>query len=398
MATVKAFIRTTHKDNATCNVRFRLTDGRGVQFFGTSNLKVRLNDWDSKNEKIKAKVVYNSINRKDFDNSILEHKQYILTNYAKAGVNLSTDWLEKLLDKKYYPEKYIDKTVDTFFSLFNDFIEKHEMSSLREKHFYVVYRNLKRFEKFSNKTLSVDTFDINTLIEYKRFLEIEHTYLEDRPDLYAGLNKKELPKKRSENTIIGILKKLRTFYNWLCRVWKSQNDPFKNFEIGSSIYGTPIFITKEERDKIANFNLKSRPKLAIQRDIFIFQCLVGCRVGDLINFKKSNIHNNVLSYIPNKTAKNEPKTVEVPLSDNGMKLLSRYKDNEGDSLLPFISNQKYNNAIKDIFTLAGITRLVTWFNPQTKQGEQRPINEIASSHLARRTFIGNLSLSTDLNY
>ena len=83
-------------------MRFRLTDGRGVQLFATSNLKVNLNDWDAKNEKIKAKVIYNNSKRKDFDNSILEHKQFILTNYAKARVNLSTDWLEKLLDKKYY--------------------------------------------------------------------------------------------------------------------------------------------------------------------------------------------------------------------------------------------------------------------------------------------------------
>jgi len=149
-------------------VRFRLTDGRGVQLFATSNLKVNLNDWDAKNEKIKAKVIYNNCKRKDFDNSILEHKQFILTNYAKAGVNLSTDWLEKLLDKKYYPEKYIDMTVDTFFMLFKEFIEQHEMSSQRRRHFYVVYRNLFRFEKFYNKTLNVDTFDINTLVEYKK--------------------------------------------------------------------------------------------------------------------------------------------------------------------------------------------------------------------------------------
>jgi len=29
-------------------------------------------------------------------------------------------------------------------------------------------------------------------------------------------------------------------------------------------------------------------------------------------------------------------------------------------------------------------------NPITRDGEKRPINEIASSHMARRTFIGNL--------
>ena len=42
-----------------------------------------------------------------------------------------------------------------------------------------------------------------------------------------------------------------------------------------------------------------------------------------------------------------------------------------------------------IFEKVGITRLVTWLNPKTGKEEKRPINELASSHMARRTFIGN---------
>ena len=34
--------------------------------------------------------------------------------------------------------------------------------------------------------------------------------------------------------------------------------------------------------------------------------------------------------------------------------------------------------------------MVTILNPTTGQEEKRPLDEIASSHLARRTFIGNL--------
>ena len=59
-------------------------------------------------------------------------------------------------------------------------------------------------------------------------------------------------------------------------------------------------------------------------------------------------------------------------------------------MFPFISTQKYNQAIKDIFTLCGITRVVTVLNPKTGEEERKPLNEIASSHMARRTFVGNL--------
>ena len=34
--------------------------------------------------------------------------------------------------------------------------------------------------------------------------------------------------------------------------------------------------------------------------------------------------------------------------------------------------------------------MVTVWNPVTGADEQKPINEIATSHMARRTFIGNL--------
>ena len=40
--------------------------------------------------------------------------------------------------------------------------------------------------------------------------------------------------------------------------------------------------------------------------------------------------------------------------------------------------------------LAGITRVVTIINPTTRQEEQRPICDVASSHMARRNFIGNI--------
>ena len=78
----------------------------------------------------------------------------------------------------------------------------------------------------------------------------------------------------------------------------------------------------------------------------------------------------------------------MPLSSTARALIEKYKG--GEKLFPFIAEQNYNYAIKDIFAAAGITRKVAWLNPQTRKEELRPINEIASSHMARRTFVGNL--------
>ena len=81
----------------------------------------------------------------------------------------------------------------------------------------------------------------------------------------------------------------------------------------------------------------------------------------------------------------------MPLNQRGLEILDRYKEQDPEGrIFPFISQQKYNVAIKRIFKECGITRLVTILNPTTGQEEQRPINEVASSHIARRTFVGNL--------
>jgi integrase len=106
--------------------------------------------------------------------------------------------------------------------------------------------------------------------------------------------------------------------------------------------------------------------------------------------KKNSVINNAIEYVPRKTKEGRPVTVRVPLNTTAKEIVNRYVDKEGDALLPFISEQKYNLAIKDFFKLAGITRLVTVINPTTGEEEKRPLNEIASSHISRRTFIGNL--------
>ena len=94
--------------------------------------------------------------------------------------------------------------------------------------------------------------------------------------------------------------------------------------------------------------------------------------------------------IPGKTKGENPRTVRVPLNARAREIIGRYADDAYPRLLPFISSQKYNDAIKDAFRLAGLTRPVTVLDPLTRAESKRPLDELASSHLARRTFIGNL--------
>lgn len=71
-------------------------------------------------------------------------------------------------------------------------------------------------------------------------------------------------------------------------------------------------------------------------------------------------------------------------------ILEKYKDYKGTSLFPFGFQQDYNEDLKVIFKRAGVDRMVTILNPTTRKQEHLPIYEVAASHMARRTFIGNI--------
>ena len=82
--------------------------------------------------------------------------------------------------------------------------------------------------------------------------------------------------------------------------------------------------------------------------------------------------------------------IRVPLNSIAKEILDKYDDNDEDKLFPYISSQKYNDAIKEMLSIAGINRLVTILDTVTQEQKQVPICDVASSHMARRTFIGNL--------
>jgi len=99
---------------------------------------------------------------------------------------------------------------------------------------------------------------------------------------------------------------------------------------------------------------------------------------------------DAVEYIPQKTLDSRGEVVRVPLNTIAREIYERYADRDDDRLLPFISEQKYNDAIKEVFRIAGVTRPVTVINPTTGKTEKHPICDLASSHMARRTFVGNL--------
>ena len=97
----------------------------------------------------------------------------------------------------------------------------------------------------------------------------------------------------------------------------------------------------------------------------MFQCNVGCRIGDLIRLKKRDVINGAVEYIPTKTIKENVRTVVVPLNAIAQEIVDRYADLPGDQLLPFESSERYNDNIKIIFEKAAARSPVTALSTST---------------------------------
>lgn len=372
-----------------------------VDLWQKTNIMVSPDLWDAKREDLKERVVMPKETREAFSDNLHDLRKFIRECYDRdVAKNLvSKNWLVAVL-VKFSKQKDAPPPKERFLSfekLFTQFMAEHRMADTRRSQQLVVKKAIMRFELYKQKTLN-KTFRFNVknltgaiMKDLWDFLENEHTISKEYPDLYKEVTgSQSVVSKRSRNTLIGFMKRLKVFFSWCIDEGIIRESPLADFDMPAEKYGTPIYITKEEMHAIYRYDFSTEPHLDRQRDIFIFQCCIGCRVGDLLRLTRADIINNTLEYIPTKTMEESQKTVVVPLNKTAREILEKYRAYDGKTLLPFISSQKYNDAIKVIFKKAGINRNVTWLNPITGQEEKKPINTLASSHMARRTFVGNL--------
>jgi integrase len=295
-----------------------------------------------------------------------------------------------------------------FFDLMLAYLNEKKFSFMQDKGIRVLARCMVRYERFVREiekerdfTWDIDHTSREDIEDFFSYVENEKQLSEDYPNIFAGVSKFypagfEIKRKqpqigeRGSNSINKEKKLLKGFWSWLNVKEYTDNQPFRGFDMGREVYGTPFYLTLDERNIIADYDLSDSPKLAELRDIFIFQCLIGCRVSDLLAMTKDNLVDGVIQYVPRKTADRKPVVVRVPLNRRAQAILERYKSCKGAKLLPFVNSSMYNKAIKEILTKCNITRMVTVRNSLNGGQEQRAINAIASSHMARRTFVGNL--------
>lgn len=346
-------------------------------------------------------------------------EQEINTTPDKAAI--TREYMQGIVKRFHKPTKAKKEHEKTFFNVIDIYLATHKLSENRLKNFRVLVRCLHRFELYMRAEESrgfslsfmmltpellrrIENFLLDERSVFLHYPQIYEQYpysakvavktpKRKRPPVLDGEGNevpKGLPKLRGLNTVADMLTRFRAFILWAIDNGHTTNNPFKHFTIGEIVYGTPIYITNEERTQLLEADLSGNKEVETQRDIFIFHCFIGCRVSDLFKMTYRNIIGDAIEYIQRKTKEDRPVTVRVPLSKTAVALIDKYREEGRESLFPFSTEQHYNRKIKEAFRLAGLNRTVTVLDQRTRQEVQKPIYEVTSSHMARRTFIGNI--------
>ena len=100
------------------------------------------------------------------------------------------------------------------------------------------------------------------------------------------------------------------------------------------------------------------------------------------------------NYQPFATTQSAKAICRTCLSDTALEIIERYKGQPNGRLLPFTNAADYNLAIHDMLRLAGLSRIVMVQDPKTLQTVPKQLWQVASSRLARRTFMANVFKQT----
>jgi site-specific recombinase XerD len=365
---VTAFIRKndTVKGNLTdkSTVYFRVRD-ENYDIKAASELSINPNHWSAELQGYKSRVtLVSDENKRKFNRKIQEISHLIGEKYYRGA---DGEWLKNLITEYHHPEifKLGDNIIDTRLSTqLAEYVERRRVAKTTHYTYHGIIKKVLRYERYQREikhhkafSLRVDTMTGEDLYKFKKFIVNEYEMVAKYPLLYKGLDHWLVPKAvLSENGVYDIFHRIRTVLKWCMRNGIPTQRPFDHFDMQLPVYGTPWYLTLEERDRIFNLDLSDKPnQLNYHRDIFMFQCLVGCRVGDIPRMTRHNIINGALEYIPHKTHETNPRTVRVPLNEKARIILDRYK-NRTTTLFPYFEDWMYNNSIRELCTTLDLQR------------------------------------------
>jgi integrase len=359
----------------------------------TTNIEVIPALWDNKKNRVKeslkwaqpetfeiSKFAVEESARKKYESinsEIVLFEQSAKDIVSKLTVNGRLprhEQVRKELDRIYNPKRLIGSLEQINYHSFDlvQFIDHivNTSTNLRnstKKNYKVVKKNVEDYQKKYKGTITPQNADIDFYNSFVKFLTS------------AGLSKNTI------GTRIKIIKAVLNYANEridnVCQDYKKESFAKPSEETES------VYLTQDELNSISNLKYLP-PYLEKVRDMFIIGCDTGLRFSDLSRLTKDNINSdNTISIKTQKTGK----VVVIPMTPRVKTIFEKYNYVLPDS----ISNQKYNEYLKDIARRANLKEPISTTRTIKGMLVTRTVEkwELVTSHTARRSFATNAFLA-----
>ena len=348
-------------------------DGKRLQYF--TGYRINIDQWNPENQRVRR----NNFNKKgessaDINFHLTDIEKTVTEIYYQQKANKKNPSVQFIRDELRERLGEGDKSKLSFFNVFKKFIGIESELSTWSKgtitKFNTIYSQLKDFHDKHYK------FDFESMDE--NFL---HAYL--------NYQMKELGHRN--NTIAKNFKLFKWFMNWATRKGYNENLTYRDFRLtlkGTTRTQKIIFLRWDELMMLYQLEI---PKKYLEqvRDVFCFCCFTGLRYSDVYNLKKSDIKEDFIEITTIKTEE----SLQIDLNTYSRAILEKYKHVPlpNDKALPVISNQKFNEYLKELGKFAQLNdpETVVYYKGNERIEETYQKWQLLSTHTGRKTFVSN---------
>ena len=309
-------------------------------------------------------------------------KKTITESFTNTPIeSINKEWLDKVIHDFHFPPKKEPKIL-SFFEVFDLFLAKTEKENAlaTKKKFKTLKRHLVEFEP----EVAFEDIDKNTLDSFVEFMQTAPK----QKDIDKLDDKRQARKAYKNSSMTKEINLLKWFLSWALANGYNTNTAFKLYK---PKFKTPkklvIFLDKQELESVVNHDFSNNKRLDQVRDVFVFCCYSGLRYSDVENLKRSNIYDDKIHITTIKTAD----SITINLNNMTRSILEKYKECqfEDNKALPVLSNQKMNDALKEMAEACELNSsiTITYYIGVKRYDETHPKHELISTHAGRRTFI-----------
>lgn len=364
------------------SIRIRVSyNGKRIDLH--TRIRVKPKYWNYKTQRVKRGFSYCEETDVTINAALNSYIRYVHLYFVECERNFREPVLTELRDKFNYMYKKTGKLkMSEFFYLFEEFIKiKSGEKGWGQDMVDVYQRLLEKIRKFRPDIKFTD-WNVQTLETFKESLA---------QSMYNDAIKKNLSY-------------LKSFIKWAKSKHYAVNEDFATYNPKLLTAQKQVrYLELDELEKIYNLNLADNEALDCTRDFFLFQCYTGLRYSDLKQLKRTNVYRDKRGkYFIRLLTEKDNDVINFQLAKRAVEIYKKYvvlSLPEG-LLLPVLSNQKYNEHLKDLGKIAGLTG--EWVDYEYRLQEKIEVRVPKcdlSSHTARRTFIVtalNEGVSTDL--